>query len=98
MRLFEADCPRQLVTEMGLDQRRRRAEQVGRNLLSLYYLSKVKMEVSRMHKDANGANDGTEINQEDLKGPMLKGIFNGMFKEGLKEIFKGVFRMKVLGL
>ena len=28
MRLFEADCPRQLVTEMGLDQRRRRAEQV----------------------------------------------------------------------
>ena len=48
-----------------------------------------------MHKDAN---DGTEINQEDLKGPMLKGIFNGMFKEGLKEIFKGVFRMKVLGL
>ena len=95
MRLFEADCPRQLVTEMGLDQRRRRAEQVGRIFLSLYYLSKVKMEVSRMHKDAN---DGTDINQEDLKGPMLKGIFNGMFKEGLKEVFKGVFRMKVLGL
>ena len=63
--------------------------------MSLYYLSKVKMEVSRMHKDAN---DGTEINQEDLKGPILKGIFNGMFKEGLKEVFKGVFRMKVLGL
>ena len=36
MRLFEADCPRQLMTEMGLAQRRRRedkrAEQVGKVL------------------------------------------------------------------
>ena len=26
MRLFEADCPRQLVTEMGLAQRKRRED------------------------------------------------------------------------
>ena len=45
-----------------------------------------------------GAIGQPELEQEELKGPMLKGIFNGMFKEGLKEIFKGVFRMKVLGL
>ena len=42
--------------------------------------------------------DQPKLQQEDLKGPMLKGIFNGMFKEGLKEGFKWVFKWKVLGL
>ena len=45
-----------------------------------------------------GAIDEAELQQEDLKGPMLKGMFNGMFKEGLKEVFKGVLKWKVLGL
>ena len=35
----------------------------------------------------NGDIDEAELQQEDLKGPMLKGIFNGMFKEGLEEVF-----------
>ena len=39
MRLFEADCPRQLVTEMGLAERKRReekrAEQVNTALVCL---------------------------------------------------------------
>ena len=46
----------------------------------------------------NDALDEAGLQQEDLKGPMLKGIFNGMFKEGLKEVFKGVLKWKVLGL
>ena len=57
--------------------------------------------VMRMYGESrkpDGAIDEAELQQEDLKGPMLKGIFNGMFKEGLKEVFKGVFKWKVLGL
>ena len=49
-------------------------------------------------KKLEDAFDPPKLQQENLKGPMLKGIFNGMFKEGLKEVFKGIFRMKVLGL
>jgi len=92
MRLFEADCPRQLVTEIGLAQRRRKKDK---------RVEQVEAEVARMYGKARkpeGAIGQPELEQEDLKGPMLKGIFNGMFKEGLKEVFKGIFRMKVLRL
>ena len=90
MRLFEADCPQQLVTDIGLGKRRKREtgtkDQVGK---IYWYLDPIKSplfvqvraEVNEKARDRDPNPEEPElIDQQDSKGPVLKGIFSGMFQ------------------
>ena len=58
----------------------------------------VRAEVNEKARDRDPNPEEPELaDQQDSKGPMLKGIFSGMFQEAVKEVLKGIFRIKVLG-
>jgi len=89
MRLFETDCPRILMTEMGLKDLKKREE-------ARIEEEKVKAEVAKMYEDVKPQEDEDKENKnkEDKSVPLV-GWW--LIKEAVKEMFKGALKFKVFG-
>ena len=89
MRLFETDCPRILMTEMGLKDLKKKEE-------ARIEEEKVKAKVAKMYEEVKPQEtDDKENNTKEDKSVPLVGWW--LVKEAVKEMFKGALKFKVFG-